>query len=97
MKESFYYGLGLSLGLGGAVQGQMVAKKCHLALEPPHFFSFSDEVRSTGPCTSGRPEDQNPQFRIFGQLGLTNVIFPLLMPQINLLIFQNILFLNNNL
>ena len=35
VKEGFYYGLGRSLGLEGLFKVQMVAKKCHLAFEPP--------------------------------------------------------------
>ena len=39
--------------------------KCHLAFfHRPNFFSFSGEVRSTGPYTSGRPEGQNHAYRI---------------------------------
>ena len=97
MRECLYRGLGRSLGGLGLFKASWWPKGATQPLNRLIFFSFSAEVRSTGPCTSSRPEDQNPQFRIFGQLGLTNVIFPLLMFQINLLIFQNILFLNNNL
>ena len=46
----------------GQKGGEVAAKSASQSPKPPYFFSISGRVRSTGPYSSGRPEDQISSF-----------------------------------